>query len=212
MSRENEARERARAYLQSKGALAPAAVREQIVAAFDALDAVLAVVSADQARRASIPGEWSVQEVVDHLLETYRPGVDELRCLLAGQRPPGEPIPAGLQSKAPLLRPWPWLLDELGRAHGAVLDLIAAVPEDFTTDARVPFVMVVNVPGPDGVVRPLEWIEEVDWKAYAIASWRLHAIDHLNQARKVLAAGRELSPGSSPRPAGSRDGRRDRAG
>jgi hypothetical protein len=212
MSREREARDRARAYFESKGALAPAAVREQIVAAFDALDAALAGVSAEQARRPSIPGEWSVQEVVDHLLETYRPGVDELRCLLAGCRPPGEPIPAGLQSKAPLLRPWPWLLDELRRTHGLIVDLIAAVPEDFTTAARVPFVMVVNVPGSDGALRPLEWIEEVDWKAYAIASWRLHAIDHLNQVRKVLAAGRELSRGSSSRPAGSRGRRRDRAG
>ena len=212
MNRQTDAQDRARAYFQSKAPLPPGAVRGQIVAAFEALDAVLTGVSAEQARRTSIPGEWSVQEVVDHLLETYRPGVDELRCLLAGRRPPGEPIPPGLQSKAPLLRPWPWLLEELRRAHGAVVDLIAAVPEEFTTDARVPFVMVVNVPGPDGVVRPLEWIEEVDWKAYAIASWRLHAIDHLNQARKVLAACRELSPGSSPRPAGSRGGRRDRAG
>lgn len=212
MSREREARDRARAYFQSKSALAPGAVRAQIVAAFDALDAVLAGVSTDQARRPSIPGEWSVQEVVDHLLETYRPGVDELRCLLAGRRPPGEPIPAGLQSKAPLLRPWPWLLDELRRAQSLVVDLIAAVPEDFTTDARVPFVMVVNVPGADGTAQPLEWIEEVDWKAYTIASWRLHAIDHLNQVRKVLTADRELSRGSSSPPAGSRDRAHGRAG
>jgi len=212
VSLESEARDRARAYVQSQGALAPAAVREQIVAAFDALDGVLAGVSADQARRPSIPGEWSVQEVVDHLLETYRPGVDELRCLLAGQGPPGDPIPAGLQSKAPLLRPWPWLLDELRRAQSVIVELIAAVPDDFATDARVPFVMVVDVPGPDGAPRPLEWIEEVDWKAYAIASWRLHPVDHLKQARKVLAAGRELSRGSSSRPAGSPGRRPGRAG
>lgn len=161
MTREAEAQERVRAYFRSKGALAPAAVREQITAAFDALDAVLATVPPERAPRQSIPGEWSVQEVVDHLLETYRPGVDELRCLLAGRRPPGGPIPAGLQSKAPLLRPWPWLLDELRRVHRSVVDLIDGVPADFATDARVPFVMVVNVPGPDGTVRALEWIEEV---------------------------------------------------
>jgi len=35
---------------------------------------------------------------------------------------------------------------------------------------------------------PLTWVEDLDWKSYAIVSWRLHAIDHLNQARKVLAA------------------------
>jgi hypothetical protein len=190
MNQEAEAQARARAYFRSKSALAPAVIREQIAAAFGALDAVLAAVPPERAAVRAIPGQWSVQEIVDHLLETYRPGVDELRCLLAGQRPPGEPIPATVQSKAPLLRPWPWLLDELRRAHGSVLDLLAGVPDDFVTAARAPFVMVVNVPGPDGAGRPLQWVEEADWKAYALASWRLHAIDHLNQARKVLAAGR----------------------
>jgi hypothetical protein len=50
--------------------------------------------------------------------------------------------------------------------------------------------MVVNVTGADGVARPLHWVEALEWKAYALVSWRLHAIDHLNQARKVLAAAR----------------------
>jgi len=44
------------------------------------------------------------------------------------------------------------------------------------------------VTGDDGRVRPLQWIEAIDWKAYAMASWRLHAIDHMKQVRKVLAA------------------------
>lgn len=190
MNAEAEAQERARAYFRSRSALPPAVIREQVAAAFQALDAVLAAVPPERAAVRTIPGQWSVQEIVDHLLETHRPGVDELRCLLAGQRPPGEPIPATLQSKAPLLRPWPWLLDELRRAHRSVLDLLAGVPDDFATPARAPFVMVVGVPGPDGAARPLHWVEEADWRAYALALWRLHTIDHLNQARKVLAAGR----------------------
>jgi len=187
---ETRAQERARAYFRSKAGLTPATVREQIAAAFDSLDAVLAEVPAGRAPLRTLTGEWSVQEVVDHLLETYRPGVDELRCLLAGRRPPGDPIPASLQSKAPLLRPWPWLLDELRRVHRSVLDLVGGVPADFATGARAPIVMVVNVPGPDGGVRPLHWVADIEWKAYALVSWRLHAIDHLNQTRKVLAAGR----------------------
>jgi hypothetical protein len=165
-------------------------VGEQIAAAFGSLDAALSEIPAGVAARRTIAGEWSIQEIADHLLETYRPGVDELRCVLAGQRPPGEPIPASLQSKAPLLRPWPWLLEELRRTHRDVMDLVGGVPPDFATDARVPIVMVVNVPGPDGGNRPLHWVEDLEWKAYAMVSWRLHAIDHLNQARKVLAAGR----------------------
>jgi DinB superfamily len=187
-SAEARAQARARAYFESQRALAPAGIREGIVAAFEALNAVLRSVPPDRVARRPAPGEWCVGEVVDHLVETYRPGVDELRCVLAGQRPPGAPIPASLQSKAPLLRPWPWLLDELRRAHRDVVDLIAGVPEGFQTDARVPIVMVVNVTGADGVVRPLHWVEELDWKAYAIASWRLHPIDHMKQAKRALTA------------------------
>ncbi len=183
-----EARAKARDYLRAKGTRAPAPViRERIAEAFGALDAFLAPLSAARAARASIPGEWTIHEIVDHLLETHRPGLDELRCLLAGRRPPGEPIPAGLQSKAPHLRPWPWLLDELRRVHDEILRALAEAPPNFTTDARAPLVMVVNVKDAEGRTAPLHWVEDLDWKAYAIV-WRLHVVDHLNQARKVLAA------------------------
>jgi hypothetical protein len=131
-----------------------------------------------------------VQEVVDHLIETYRPGLDELRCLLAGQEPPGEPIPASLQSKAPLLRPWPWLLRELDALHADVAAALADVPDDLDSAARAPIVMVVNVPQSGGGFTPIEWVETIDWKAYAMVSWRLHPIDHLTQARAALAAAR----------------------
>ena len=131
ISPEDQARARAREYFAANGTQASAAqVHERVAAAFSALDAALAGVTAVQASRRPIAGEWSAQEIVDHLLETHRPGVDELRCLLAGQRPPGEPIPAALQSKAPRLRPWSWLLDELRRVHREILDLLAAVPPD----------------------------------------------------------------------------------
>jgi hypothetical protein len=192
MTPEDQARARAREYFAANGTHAPAAqIHERVAAAFTALDAALTGVSAAQAARRPIPGEWSAQEIVDHLLETHRPGVDELRCVLAGQRPPGEPLPAALQSKAPLLRPWSWLLDELRRVHALILDLLEAVPPDAPTEARAPIVMVVNVPAPDGTVRALHWVEDLDWKAYAIV-WRLHAIDHLKQLKKVLAAGEKV--------------------
>ena len=189
MTAEEQARARAREYFATNGTQASAAqIHERVSAAFASLDAALTGVTAAEAARRTIPGEWSAQEIVDHLLETHRPGVDELRCLLAGQRPPGEPIPAALQSKAPLLRPWPWLLEELRRVHGLILDLLAGASADTPTTARGPIVMVVNVPGPDGAATPLHWVEDLDWKAYAIV-WRLHAIDHLKQLKKVLAAG-----------------------
>ncbi|MGH7347067.1 MAG: DinB family protein, partial [Candidatus Rokuibacteriota bacterium] len=178
----------ARDYFKTKGTdLPPSSIHERIADAFDALQAFLAPISAATARRAGIPGEWTIQEIVDHLVETHRPGLDELWCLLADRRPPGEPIPASLQSKGPLQRPWPWLRAELDRIHGEILRTLAAVPQDFSTEARAPIVMVVNVPDERGQIVPLHWVEDLDWKAYAIV-WRLHVIDHLKQGKKAHAA------------------------
>src|SRR5438874_2156190 len=125
--RDPAGRERALAYFESKASLSPAAVAEQIVAAFDSLEGVLAEVEAGRATVRAAAGEWSAQEVLDHLVETFRPGVDELRCVLAGQRPPGKPIPAALQSKAPTLRPWRWLRDEVHRPKRDVPALVHGV-------------------------------------------------------------------------------------
>jgi hypothetical protein len=184
-----EAQAQAREYLKTKATELPSSVvRERVADALGSFEEFVRPLSALQAGRRVNDGEWTIQDIVDHVVETYRPGLDELWCLLAGRRPPGEPIPASLRSKAPLLRPWPWLRDELLHLHAEVLRTLGAVPADFTTDARAPIVMVVNVTDEHGPTRPLHWIEDLDWKAYAIVSWRLHAIDHLKQAKRMLAA------------------------
>jgi hypothetical protein len=180
---------RAREYLRDKGTLLPVArIRERVAAAFSALEATLAGVGEAEARRRPAPGEWSVQEVVDHLVETNRPSLGELRDLLAGRRPAGEPIPAGLQSADPLGRAWGDLVADLGRLHAEVLQLLGGASDGFVTDARAPLVMVINAREPDGRPAPLHWIEELDWKAYAIV-FRLHTLDHLSQIKKALQGG-----------------------
>jgi len=190
---EAELKQQARDYLRARGTLvAPAVIRERVAAAFTALDAVVDAIPAVRAAAVGIRGEWTIQEIVDHLVETHRPGLDELRCLLAGRRPPGAPIPATLQSKAPLFRPWPWLRAELRRVHADIVQALERVPADFETDVRAPLVMVVSVPREDGSTEPLHWVEELDWRAYAIV-WRLHVLDHLKQVKKVLTATAEGS-------------------
>jgi hypothetical protein len=186
---EAQAMARAREYFKTKATDLPAsAIRERVADALRSFEELVRPLSAAQAGRTTVDGEWTIQEIVDHVVETYRPGLDELWCLLAGRRPPGEPIPASLRSMAPLLRPWRWLLDEIMRLHAEVLRTLDTVPADFATEARAPIVMVVNVTDAHGVTTPLHWVEDLDWKAYAIVSWRLHAIDHLKQAKRVLAA------------------------
>jgi len=174
-------------YLRDKGTrLAATQVRERVAAGFAALEGFLDGVTEAEARGRALPGEWSIQEVADHLVETHRPSLEELHDLLAGRRPPGEPIPAGLQSRDPLARPWPELLGELKRLQAEVVAALGEAP-DSLNEARAPVVMVINVKEPDGRETPLHWIEELDWKAYAVI-FRLHVMDHLGQARKVLRA------------------------
>jgi len=181
---------KAREYLHDKGTcLTAAKVHERVAAGFAALEAFLDGVTEEEARVRALPGEWSIQEVADHLVETHRPSLEELRDLLAGRRPPGGPIPAGLQSRDPLARPWTELLGELKRLQAEVVEVLGAAPDRLNA-ARAPVVMVINVKEPDGRETPLHWIEELDWKAYAII-FRLHVLDHLGQARKVLRALRE---------------------
>lgn len=180
---------RAKEYLDQQGSRrSPTQIRERVAAGFAALEELLDGVTEAEARLQPIPGEWSVHEVVDHLVETHRPSLEELRDLLGGRSPLGGPIPAGLQSPEPLARPWPQLLSELKDLQREVVVALAAAP-DGLNEARAPVVMVINVKETDGNERPLHWIEDLDWKAYAIV-FRLHVLDHLGQARKVLRAAR----------------------
>ena len=184
---------KAKEYLEQQGSRRSAVqIQERVAAAFAALEELLDGVSEKEARTGGLPDEWTIHEVTDHVVETHRPSITELRELLAGRRPSDGPIPAALQSRDPMSRPWPDLLNDLKRVQAEAVEVLAAAP-DRPTDARAPVVMVINVKEPDGREQPLHWIEELDWKAYAII-FRLHVLDHLNQARKVLKAIRSSSP------------------
>ena len=175
-------RDRIMAHVRSRGTHAePAAVHQKLAAAYAQLDTTLARLSPDEA--AAAPGDWSVRDVADHLLESERPGLDELRCLVAGEAPGGPPIPASLRSKAPQHRPWPWLCAELARVHADIVEAVASGPPPAAGEPTAPAVFWAEVGG-----EPVEWIEELDWRAYA-AILRVHALEHLAQIRDILAAG-----------------------
>jgi hypothetical protein len=192
---------RAQEYLRQKGTGLPAAqIHERVGAAFAAMDALLDGVSEAEARARPIPAEWTVQEVVDHLVETHRPSLEELRDLLADRRPRGGPIPAALQSPDAMERRYADLVEALSALHREILAVLAAAP-DRMTGARAPVIMVVNAREADGREAPLHWIEELDWKAYAVI-FRLHELDHLSQAKKTLMAARAPSAAPAPRDSG----------
>jgi DinB family protein len=180
---------RAREYFEQKGTrLTAAAIRERVATALTAFEDALASVDEAEARRRAWPGEWCVQEVVDHLIVSHRPSIGELRDLLEGRRPATGPVAAGLQSTAPMQARWPDLVGELRALHREALDVLAGAPEGPVGPARAPIVMVVNARQADGTQAPVHWIEDLDWKAYAATAFRLHALDHRSQVTKTLAA------------------------
>ena len=180
--------QRALDYLRRKGTEAPVErLREHVAGTFTELEALLdGVPPALRAVRPG-PGRWSVQEVVDHLVESHRPAVEQLRSLVAGERPAGGPIPASLQSADPLARRWEDLVAELRQVHRDYREVLEQADDATSLAVTAPLLMVVKVAGDDGALTPVTWERELDWKASAQA-FRVHTIGHRQQIAATLAA------------------------
>lgn len=179
--------ERALAYARRRGSDAPLAdIRERVAATYALFEERVAEIPAEIARRRPAPGSWSVQEVVDHLVESDRPAADQLASLLAGREVP-EPIPAGLRSADALALDWDELRARFREVHRRVLDLLDGASDDLPQGATAPVVMVVKCAQPDGSLEPVDWIERFDWKAFAILI-HAHNREHIDQVERALAA------------------------
>ena len=185
--------ERARmvAYLRGRAAsLAGDAILARVRAAASELDAALAGVTAQQARWQPPDGGWTIAQVVDHVAQTTIRVADELRHLLAGRRPPAPPVYEGLLSGAAAWVAWEELLDNLGSANREFEAVLASAPRSATapsTTARARTILVVNRARAGGEVAPELFVEELDWREYALVQ-RLHVLDHRSQIRALRAA------------------------
>lgn len=181
------AKARALAYLRRKGTEASLdSLRKRTEQTFAVMENALAAVPIELQQARPGEGRWSPQEIADHLVESHRPGVAELKQLLAGQTPPGHGIPANLQSSEPHARPYSEVLSDLEAIHRHWLALLDSVDDTFTTDARGAIVMVLKIET-DGESQILEWVERLDWKAYALGI-RVHTLEHVRQLESTLAA------------------------
>lgn len=179
---------RALAYLHRAGTDAPVSnIRRKLAETFRELDALVAEIPEDLVRVQPGPGRWCVQEIVDHLIVSHRWAGNELASLLAGEVPKDGPIPASLQSPGVLDMDWLALARELSEVHGRLASLAADASDETSLAVRAPIVMVVKVQGEDGEVRPVQWREELDWKAYVMA-FRAHVLEHIAQIRRTLDA------------------------
>ena len=164
-------------YLRRKGTEAPVErLREHVAATFREIETLLDSVPPGLRALRPSPSRWSVQEIVDHLVESHRPAVEQLREMVSGRRPETGAIPAHLQSAAPLNRPWEDLIGDLQRVNRALLSLLDKASDETSLDVTAPAVMVVQ---------SVEWEQELDWKAY-VQAYRGHTAQHRAQIVRTL--------------------------
>lgn len=66
-----------------------------------------------------------------------------------------------------------------------ILELLEGASDAGPQEATAPVVMVVRCATGDGGTEPVEWIERLDWKAYALAI-RVHVLEHIMQIRRTI--------------------------
>jgi hypothetical protein len=178
---------RALAYAYKRGTTSPVeAIRTRVAGTYAEIEALVASVPSELAREHREVSAWSIQEVVDHLVESDRPAVTQLAQLLAGHSVE-EPIPASLQSADPLALDWPTLRQTFRTVHENVLDLLARASDEVPLTATAPVQMVVKCADAEGNLRPVSWVQRFDWKAFAILL-HAHNREHIAQVHRILAA------------------------
>jgi hypothetical protein len=176
---------RALAYVRKRGTDAPVdSIRERVAATYAEFEALVAGIAAPAALESRTVTEWSVQEVVDHLVESDRPAVEQLAQLLSGQSS-GEPIPASLQSPHPRDLDWDALRERFRTVHENILALLDRATDDIPLIATAAVQMVVKCADVEGNLRPVSWVEHFDWKAFAILL-HAHNREHIAQVQRIL--------------------------
>ena len=172
-------------YLRRKGTEAPIdRLREHVARTFADFEALLDTVPPDRRALQPAPGQWSVHEIVDHLVESHRPGVAQIAAIRDNQEVT-DVIPPSLQSPAPHDRPWDDLVAELRTLHATLLALLDR-GEDGPLDCYAPVAIVTKVTRDDGSSVPVTWQQPLDWKAYA-QGLRGHTAQHRQQILRTLA-------------------------
>ena len=179
--------ERALAYLARKGTSARVEVLcSELRGAFHSLEERFSLVGTEQRERRPSEGRWSAHEILDHLVVSHEPAIEQLAALVRGETPEGVAIPAGLQTPASRLDTWEQLISRLQSMHVHLITLVESASEDTPLSGRALVEMVVKVPGADGELTPVHWLEPLDWKAFAQAI-RVHSLEHRHQLERVLA-------------------------
>ena len=180
------AQERLRAYLRRKGTeAAPERVRDRVASTLGQLEGLLAGIDSERATAKPDPDRWCVQEVVNHLALSLEPAIVEIHSVVDGTAP-GAPIPAGLLDPDAMAPTWRQSVERLASAHAHFLAALdRAVENDPPLDRKLPALMLIQVEDGAGGRVPLEWVERVDWKSFALVA-HVHTHEHIDQIRRIL--------------------------
>lgn len=161
-------------------------IRSRVAGTYAEFEALVDTVSADQARTRPEPSGWCVQEIVDHVSVSDRLALGQLTRFLAGETVE-PPIPAGLQSAAPLELDWRDLVAGFREIHRSLLATLDALSDEVPLAGSIPVEMVVKCAGADGSLGPVHWVQSFDWKAFAILL-SIHNREHIAQMQRTLAS------------------------
>jgi uncharacterized damage-inducible protein DinB len=147
-------------YLTHQGKKDASAIVEVIERERRRLLGLLADVSQEQAEFAPAPGQWSIREIVEHVVASER-GVLAVIARLAGVAAPPEHAPAAGRSLAELR-------EDLVSVRAQLQALVGDLPQDASLDAKQDHLFF----------GPLNWNE---WLAFQ----RVHDGDHIEQIEAV---------------------------
>lgn len=185
---------RALVYARKLGTDAPVEeIRTRVRATFSTLASLLREIPEATARDRRHGDGWTIQEVVDHMVESDALATRQLASLLAGDEVE-DPIPASLQSEDPMARDWGRLRQRLGAIHESFLELLANATDAHPLTVKAPIQMVVKCEQENGELVPVSWVERFDWKAFSILV-QAHDREHIAQIHRVLEALPEDPPG-----------------
>jgi hypothetical protein len=167
---EQDEQQKLQGYLKAQGAkLSAEQIRDRIQEASDEFLGVVQGAPEALVRKAPAAGEWSLADVLDHVIHTLERITGVIGGLVSGRKPPA-PLEIGATSGIAGL-PWGDLLARLRRSQASLSALLTANRHEPHVDLRVP-------EGNFG---------ELNWKEYALIL-RLHYKDHAGQAVKTLEA------------------------
>jgi hypothetical protein len=167
----DDIRERILAYIREQAAKPRAELAELVGANQQQYVAVIAGLSDDEARKSPGAGEWSLRELTRHVILAQESVARIIESLGRAEKIPGDALGEAESMLDDDGRAFGAYVTQLGAANARMIDAIKSLPAspDLTAMARHPWLGPLNC---------FEWA----------ANQRVHDADHVQHARKILAA------------------------